>query len=196
MDPGPVSARGKIAGREAVAIHPEDAQRRRIADGDLVRVFNARGACLAGAEVTEAVRPGVVRLSLRRLVRSRQRCRGRALRPWQCQCPDARLRHLAPRPRPELGHRHGRDRALDRGAAAAPRLHAAGGRRRIPVKARPPRRVDQYGVLTIRPLASTYQRSLAKVLPCSRACIQSVSRIGGNGPRLAAGTLPTEWRES
>ena len=63
MDPGPVSALGKIAGREAVAIHPADAARRQIADGDLVRVFSARGACLAGATVTESVRPGVVRLS-------------------------------------------------------------------------------------------------------------------------------------
>jgi biotin/methionine sulfoxide reductase len=63
MDAGPVSAVGKVAGREAIAIHPEDARRRGIADGDLVRVFNARGACLAGAQLTDAIRPGVVRLS-------------------------------------------------------------------------------------------------------------------------------------
>lgn len=29
----------------------------------MVRVFNARGACFAGVVVTDAVRPGVVRLS-------------------------------------------------------------------------------------------------------------------------------------
>ncbi len=29
----------------------------------MVRVFNARGACLAGAVVSDAVRPGVIRLS-------------------------------------------------------------------------------------------------------------------------------------
>src|SRR5258708_28638229 len=63
MDGGPVSATGKVAGREAVAINPADAKRRGIAAGDVVRVFNARGACLAGAEITEAVRPGVLRLS-------------------------------------------------------------------------------------------------------------------------------------
>ena len=63
MDPGPVSAAGKVAGREAVAINPADAKRRGIAEGDVVRVYNARGACLAGAEITDAVRPGVVRLS-------------------------------------------------------------------------------------------------------------------------------------
>jgi biotin/methionine sulfoxide reductase len=63
MDPGPVSAQGKVAGREAVAINPADAIRRGIADGDVVRVYNARGACLAGAVVTDAVSPGVLRLS-------------------------------------------------------------------------------------------------------------------------------------
>jgi len=63
MDMGPVSARGKVAGREAIAINPVDAKPRAIADGDLVRLYNARGSCLAGAVVTDAVAPGVVRLS-------------------------------------------------------------------------------------------------------------------------------------
>jgi len=63
MDPGPVSALGKVAGREALAIHPDDARARGIEDGALVRVFNARGACLAGAVVTDTIRPGVVKLS-------------------------------------------------------------------------------------------------------------------------------------
>jgi biotin/methionine sulfoxide reductase len=63
MDMGPVSARGKIAGREAIAINPVDARSRGIADGEVVRLFNARGSCLAGAVVTDAVAPGVVRLS-------------------------------------------------------------------------------------------------------------------------------------
>jgi len=63
MDAGPVSAQGKIAGREAVAINPADAASRGIADGDVVRLHNGRGACLAGAVVTDSVSPGVVRLS-------------------------------------------------------------------------------------------------------------------------------------
>jgi biotin/methionine sulfoxide reductase len=63
MDAGPVSALGKVAGREALAINPADARRRGIEAGDVVRVFNARGACFAGALVTDTVRPGVVRLS-------------------------------------------------------------------------------------------------------------------------------------
>jgi len=63
MDGGPVSRRGKIAGREAVAINPQDAAVRGIAEGDVVRVFNERGACLAGATITEAVARGVAKLS-------------------------------------------------------------------------------------------------------------------------------------
>jgi biotin/methionine sulfoxide reductase len=63
MDSEAISARGKIAGREAVAIHPDDAARRGIKDGDVVRIHNARGACLAGVLVTDIVSPGVAKLS-------------------------------------------------------------------------------------------------------------------------------------
>ena len=45
LDPGPVSGESKVAGREPVLIHPFDAAERGIKDGDLVRLFNARGAC-------------------------------------------------------------------------------------------------------------------------------------------------------
>jgi biotin/methionine sulfoxide reductase len=40
-----------------------DAGERGIASGDVVRLWNARGACLAGAVVTDEVRPGVVVLA-------------------------------------------------------------------------------------------------------------------------------------
>jgi biotin/methionine sulfoxide reductase len=63
MDARPISARGKIAGRETLAINPGDDRSRGIGDGEVVRVFNARGTCFAGVSATEAVRPGVVRLS-------------------------------------------------------------------------------------------------------------------------------------
>jgi biotin/methionine sulfoxide reductase len=63
MDAGPVSARGKTAGRETLVMNPQDARRRGIATGDIVRVFNARGACYAGALISDAVQPGVVCLS-------------------------------------------------------------------------------------------------------------------------------------
>jgi biotin/methionine sulfoxide reductase len=63
MDAGPISARGKTAGRETLVMNSEDAHRRGIATGDVVRVFNARGVCFAGAVISDGVRPGVVRLS-------------------------------------------------------------------------------------------------------------------------------------
>jgi biotin/methionine sulfoxide reductase len=59
MDPGPVSCATKIAGREPIHLNPEDAAHRGIKDGDLVRVFNDRGACLAGAAIDEGVMPHV-----------------------------------------------------------------------------------------------------------------------------------------
>jgi len=62
MDGQGVAAASKIAGREPVYMSPQDAAARGISHGDLVRVFNGRGACLAGANVTEDMRPGVIRL--------------------------------------------------------------------------------------------------------------------------------------
>ena len=63
LDPGQTSRRSKIRGREPARLHPREAAARGIADGDVVRVFNDRGACLAGAIVTDRVMPGVVQLS-------------------------------------------------------------------------------------------------------------------------------------
>jgi len=60
MDPGPVSRGQKVAGREPVRINPQDAAQRGIRDGDVVRLFNPRGACLAGAVLDADVMPGVV----------------------------------------------------------------------------------------------------------------------------------------
>jgi biotin/methionine sulfoxide reductase len=62
LDMGAASQQGKVAGREALQMHPDDAAGRGIAAGDVVRVFNDRGACLAGAVLTAAIRRGVVRL--------------------------------------------------------------------------------------------------------------------------------------
>jgi biotin/methionine sulfoxide reductase len=62
LDVGATSQRAKVAGREALQLHPEDAAARGIGPGDVVRVFNDRGACLAGAVLTSSIRRGVVRL--------------------------------------------------------------------------------------------------------------------------------------
>ena len=63
MDNGRISRDSKIRDREPVWIHPADAAVRNIVDGDAVRVFNARGAALAGVKVTEDVRPGVIQFA-------------------------------------------------------------------------------------------------------------------------------------
>lgn len=63
MDNGRISRESKVGGREPVRIHPDDAARRGISDGDIVRLFNDRGALLAGAVISPEVRPGVVQLA-------------------------------------------------------------------------------------------------------------------------------------
>jgi trimethylamine-N-oxide reductase (cytochrome c) len=50
----------QVHDREPMFIHPDDAAARGIADGDVVRAFNDRGAVLAGAVVTDRTRPGVI----------------------------------------------------------------------------------------------------------------------------------------
>jgi biotin/methionine sulfoxide reductase len=63
LDAGSTSQAAKVAGREPIRMHPADAAARGIRAGDVVRVWNDRGACLAGAVLTEAVMAGVVQLS-------------------------------------------------------------------------------------------------------------------------------------
>jgi biotin/methionine sulfoxide reductase len=63
LDVGAHSQSVKVAGREPVRLHPADAAARGLRDGDLVRIFNDRGACLAGLAVDDAIRPGVAQLS-------------------------------------------------------------------------------------------------------------------------------------
>jgi biotin/methionine sulfoxide reductase len=46
-----------------VRIHPQDAAARGIGEGDIVRLYNDRGACLAGAVLSDALRQGVIQLS-------------------------------------------------------------------------------------------------------------------------------------
>jgi anaerobic selenocysteine-containing dehydrogenase len=47
------------AGGPVIVLHPDDAAARGVADGDAVRVHNARGSFAARAEVSDRVRPGV-----------------------------------------------------------------------------------------------------------------------------------------
>ena len=57
------SRQAKVAGREPARLHPDDAAARGIVDGDVIRIHNERGACLAGAVVSDAVAPGIVQLA-------------------------------------------------------------------------------------------------------------------------------------
>ena len=130
MDPGPVSRGSKIAGREPVRINPADAAPRGIGDGDVVRVFNGRGACLAGALVDAGVMAGVVVMATGAWFDPSRRT-GRARAAWQSQRAHPRYRHVAAGP----GHRArsppwSRSSAGRAAAAAGARLHAAGARRR------------------------------------------------------------------
>ncbi|MDO6587412.1 molybdopterin-dependent oxidoreductase [Salipiger sp. 1_MG-2023] len=58
-----ISRAAKRSGREPMRMHPDDAAARGLASGDIVRVFNDRGACLAALETCDALLPGVVQLS-------------------------------------------------------------------------------------------------------------------------------------
>lgn len=63
LDHGAYSRAGKIHGREPVVLHPDDAAARGVVSGDILRVFNSRGACLGGAVISDEVMPGVVQMS-------------------------------------------------------------------------------------------------------------------------------------
>ena len=63
LDHSPHSTAQRIGGRAPVYLNPRDAAQRGILDGDIVELFNDRGACLAGAVVTDDIAPGVARLA-------------------------------------------------------------------------------------------------------------------------------------
>ncbi|HTY56173.1 MAG TPA: molybdopterin-dependent oxidoreductase [Candidatus Binataceae bacterium] len=63
MDMGRISQSSKVNGREPMRINRTDAEARGIRDGDIVRVFNDRGAILVGAVLTEDIRPSVIQIS-------------------------------------------------------------------------------------------------------------------------------------
>ncbi|RKF15378.1 Asp-tRNA(Asn)/Glu-tRNA(Gln) amidotransferase GatCAB subunit C [Roseovarius spongiae] len=62
LDFGETSAATKVAGREKLRINPADAAKLGLKNGEIARLENDRGACLAGVEMSDLVRPGVVQL--------------------------------------------------------------------------------------------------------------------------------------
>ena len=63
MDHGKYSKSFKIEDREPVEINPFDAEDRDLKNGDIVKLFNDRGSCLAGVVIDEKVMRGVVKIS-------------------------------------------------------------------------------------------------------------------------------------
>ena len=120
LDDGAHQPGVKVRGREPIRIHPADAAARGIADGDVVRVFNDRGACLAGVVLDDGRPPRRGATVDRRLVRP-----GRSRRDPDSMCvhgnPNvltARHRHLPAGARLHRPARAGAGRAVRRRAAA------------------------------------------------------------------------------
>jgi biotin/methionine sulfoxide reductase len=63
LDNATLSRKAKINGREPIHLSGLDAKQRCLADGDVVRVFNDRGAFLAGVQISDELRPGVVQIA-------------------------------------------------------------------------------------------------------------------------------------
>jgi biotin/methionine sulfoxide reductase len=63
LDHGSISRAAKIGGHEPVKINRQDAAARGIQTGDIVRLYNDRGACLCGAIVSDEVMQGVLIVS-------------------------------------------------------------------------------------------------------------------------------------
>lgn len=63
LDHGSHSRAGKLQGREPCRMNPQDAAARNIAEGDLVRLFNDRGACISAVRLDADLLPGVVMIA-------------------------------------------------------------------------------------------------------------------------------------
>ncbi len=63
LDHGAVSQSGRIKGREPCLMHSADAAARGLAKGQVVRIFNDRGACIAGLQIGDDVMPGVIQIA-------------------------------------------------------------------------------------------------------------------------------------
>ncbi len=123
FDFGGHSAALKHRGREVARLHPADAAARGIAEGDIIKLFNERGACLAAVDPHRGhpCRRGAT--ADRRLVRSAGSGRRQgAVRARQSQRTDAGRRHLIAGTRLLRPAHDGRGRALQRQPAADPGL--------------------------------------------------------------------------
>jgi biotin/methionine sulfoxide reductase len=63
FDHGSVSRADRPSGVERVTMHPADAAGRGLAEGQIVRLHNTRGACLAQLTLSNSIRPGVIQIA-------------------------------------------------------------------------------------------------------------------------------------
>ncbi|WP_331375646.1 molybdopterin guanine dinucleotide-containing S/N-oxide reductase [Sinorhizobium chiapasense] len=63
LDFGGHSVASKLKGREVATMHHDDAAERGISEGDIIRLSNERGACLAGVTLSDGIRHGVIQLA-------------------------------------------------------------------------------------------------------------------------------------
>lgn len=61
-DSGPTSLLAKTAGRETCTLHPDAAAAHGVREGDVIKIENKRGACLAGVQISDALRPDTIAL--------------------------------------------------------------------------------------------------------------------------------------
>ena len=127
LDFGGHSAASKHRGREVARMNPADAAARGISDGDIIRLFNERGACLAGVRVTDDIRPGVIQLPTGAWYDPADPAGGSlALRARQSERADARRRHLVVGAGLHRATDDRRGRAFHRQSAADPGVRSAG----------------------------------------------------------------------
>ncbi|MGI9394366.1 MAG: molybdopterin guanine dinucleotide-containing S/N-oxide reductase, partial [Boseongicola sp.] len=63
LDHGAVSRGAKLNDHEPIMMHPFDARQRGLKDGQTVRLFNDRGACLAAVRISEKIMCGVIQIA-------------------------------------------------------------------------------------------------------------------------------------
>lgn len=63
LDHGPVSRADRLEGRAPVVMHPDDAAARGLADGQIIRLYNGRGAAIAALCISDEIRRGVIQIA-------------------------------------------------------------------------------------------------------------------------------------
>lgn len=63
LDHGPISQSGRLEGREPCLMNIEDAVARGLVAGQVVRIFNGRGACLAAVQFSDQIMQGVIQIA-------------------------------------------------------------------------------------------------------------------------------------